>query len=1032
MVTKRLQANCQARRTDQQPPDQQPSSRAGQHIATLGSRTLNDSDLEMDSVVTDNRLSAVIPGLGGNREEELEDDELSSRASVASSRSSTRVSRVRCIRVQGEWCVHSECIASTPGNRRMILVAHQRNTNNTADVNHIIDGTETETPTGRHRHKQDQQQLVSRRSTRASLRPSITTTKTITSQNRIESNHHTDRSNQLASASSTYVYTFVWSSGTSSAGNKAQKWLARHIFGLESSAPVSTSNHFVPSDTEESDTIATGRSLARGKYVHTPSATRSRRLYHTDSSSTTWFFRPLVQGAEKLKGVTFSSIAFVLAGIFIVYDAFSSCVRNLSSAVWTFWFHPSSPLPHRSRDKLTVHPRLTQFDNHVTPEISSAEESDFFSRTFRASYTWFTRAGTICVRVLGCLCFLIPLLLLLAFLFAPVAVNDDEPPPVWPSFLSDADCKKALLESRPSDATVWQLARWRFRCLYYLYFLTPEFPSNTTTTSESSSVWQKFKTWLWPSTPVVPPPGILPTDLPSYVDGKLLAQLEAFRDFVNDRLDGLTNTIRRTEERVSEMEQRSDTQFNDLNIHINNLKQHFNEHTTALDSWHVQLQALQALAGRLDSSEPSKVTLNEYDRLFNAVINAANQTIVKELNLLRIELDEKSSSMWNRHNSSFTQLSLLISRLREELNDRLLQTEHRLGELRSQLNSGIHAQVVNHTSLVIQMEEIRLTLGNLSERLAQVRSANEGLDGLFMKLQEATRDCSERQLHQVEDCKQAAIQQAEIAVNAFSERFTNQISVLVKESLLHWLNDVSVEEALDSKLSELVKQSTREALDRTIRETAISGYAPSVDTSVAQTDELKSRVFVQKLIDAALERFAADRVGMADFALESAGGSIVGTRCTRTYTERAALFTIFGIPLARLSNSARTILQPSNNPGDCWAFHGSTGQAVIRLSAPIIITSVTLEHLPRVLSPNQRVDSAPKDFVIKGLSSETDEGVVIGTFVYDINGPAIQTFPIEGQSSSWHLIELGILSNHGHPLYTCVYRLRVHGRTPDP
>ena len=33
----------------------------------------------------------------------------------------------------------------------------------------------------------------------------------------------------------------------------------------------------------------------------------------------------------------------------------------------------------------------------------------------------------------------------------------------------------------------------------------------------------------------------------------------------------------------------------------------------------------------------------------------------------------------------------------------------------------------------------------------------------------------------------------------------------------------------------------------------------------------------------------------------------------------------------------------------------------------------------------------------------------------------------------WRLVELSVLNNHGHPEYTCLYRLRVHGNVnQDP
>ena len=57
-------------------------------------------------------------------------------------------------------------------------------------------------------------------------------------------------------------------------------------------------------------------------------------------------------------------------------------------------------------------------------------------------------------------------------------------------------------------------------------------------------------------------------------------------------------------------------------------------------------------------------------------------------------------------------------------------------------------------------------------------------------------------------------------------------------------------------------------------------------------------------------------------------------------------------------------LQPDVHPGNCWAFQGPQGFAVVRLSARIRPSAVTLEHVPKALSPNSTISSAPKDFAI--------------------------------------------------------------------
>ncbi|XP_054843971.1 SUN domain-containing protein 2 isoform X2 [Eublepharis macularius] len=187
---------------------------------------------------------------------------------------------------------------------------------------------------------------------------------------------------------------------------------------------------------------------------------------------------------------------------------------------------------------------------------------------------------------------------------------------------------------------------------------------------------------------------------------------------------------------------------------------------------------------------------------------------------------------------------------------------------------------------------------------------------------------------------------------------------------------------------------------------------------------------VHHIVNQALKRYSEDRIGLVDYALESGGASVISTRCSETYETKTALLSLFGIPLWYHSQSPRVILQPDVYPGNCWAFQGSQGFAVVRLSSNIHPTAVTLEHIPRSLSPKGTIPSAPKDFSVFGLSEEgQQEGTHLGKFMYDQEGDPIQTFHFqdEDKSTAFQLVELRILSNWGHPEYTCIYRFRVHG-----
>jgi len=147
--------------------------------------------------------------------------------------------------------------------------------------------------------------------------------------------------------------------------------------------------------------------------------------------------------------------------------------------------------------------------------------------------------------------------------------------------------------------------------------------------------------------------------------------------------------------------------------------------------------------------------------------------------------------------------------------------------------------------------------------------------------------------------------------------------------------------------------------------------------------------------------------------------------------------------------------------------HGTQGQITFELVAPINIQSVSIDHLPsRIASQlasthhfndDAARSSAPRQFRIVGYHAngfDADDGVVLGTFEYDVQGPTTQIFDLlvappaavaseddddvgscsatgpscgSGIFSNLKGITIQILNNWGNPEYTSLYRLRVHG-----
>ncbi|PIO77563.1 Sad1 / UNC-like protein [Teladorsagia circumcincta] len=194
---------------------------------------------------------------------------------------------------------------------------------------------------------------------------------------------------------------------------------------------------------------------------------------------------------------------------------------------------------------------------------------------------------------------------------------------------------------------------------------------------------------------------------------------------------------------------------------------------------------------------------------------------------------------------------------------------------------------------------------------------------------------------------------------------------------------------------------------------------------------------LESLIRSAIYEYDSDKTGMFDFALESAGASIISTRCSENYDTYTRLEKIWNIPLWYSSYGPRTVIQRNSKtlfPGECWSFKGPVGYITIGLSHPINVTIVSYEHIGAHQAPGGERPSAPKTFKIWAYKSESDMSsrVLLGDFMYDIKGSPLQFFVIKTQPDyPVQIIEMEVTSNYGAE-YTSLYRLRVHGSLYKP
>lgn len=189
---------------------------------------------------------------------------------------------------------------------------------------------------------------------------------------------------------------------------------------------------------------------------------------------------------------------------------------------------------------------------------------------------------------------------------------------------------------------------------------------------------------------------------------------------------------------------------------------------------------------------------------------------------------------------------------------------------------------------------------------------------------------------------------------------------------------------------------------------------------------------IRKVVKEVLRIYDADKTGQVDYALESAGGQVLSTRCTQKYDIKSKAFSLFGFPLYYESSNPRTVIQGHPlQPGVCWAFQDFPGYLVIQLRSIIYVTGFTMEHVSKLILPNENMSSAPKKFEVWGLTSENDpEPVLFGDYEFAFSDENLQYFPVQNTAINrpYEYVELKIHSNHGQLDYTCLYRFRVHGR----
>ncbi|XP_048817426.1 SUN domain-containing protein 1 isoform X8 [Lagopus muta] len=370
-------------------------------------------------------------------------------------------------------------------------------------------------------------------------------------------------------------------------------------------------------------------------------------------------------------------------------------------------------------------------------------------------------------------------------------------------------------------------------------------------------------------------------------------------------------------------------------------------------------------------------------------------------------LEEKVTTdflaLHQEHNLRIVTLEDLLRKLSAEFKD--IQKELEIAKAKAIRDGDEHNQLLS------RVKKLELELSQVKSELStgeSVKTSYEKMDVIHEKVDAQVKESVKMMVFgdQHKDFPESLLQWL---TSNFVTR--SDLQTLLQDLELQILKNITLQMAVTNQ------RITSEVVTNAVNNAGISGIT-----------EAQAQIIVNN----ALKLYSQDKTGMVDFALESGGGSILSTRCSETYETKTALISLFGIPLWYFSQSPRVVIQPDVYPGNCWAFKGSEGYLVVRLSMKIYPTAFSLEHIPKTLSPSGNITSAPRKFSVYGLDDEyQEEGTFLGQYVYDQEGEPLQMFTVEKSENVFQIVELRILSNWGHAEYTCLYRFRVHGKPAE-
>mmetsp|Transcript_27435 Transcript_27435/g.31307 ORF Transcript_27435/g.31307 Transcript_27435/m.31307 type:complete len:490 (+) Transcript_27435:47-1516(+) len=431
----------------------------------------------------------------------------------------------------------------------------------------------------------------------------------------------------------------------------------------------------------------------------------------------------------------------------------------------------------------------------------------------------------------------------------------------------------------------------------------------------------------------------------------------------------------------------------------------------------------------------------------------------------------------------------------------------------TQLGTRVNQFLEEHEELIkLENDLIRRTLA-LKDKIKAVNSRQ--IQFLSQQLEESvTSELESRKAKAAE--KESIVEEdysKSLSVEEFNEEFTVPVETVIKDvndALQNWVVDRVGHYAMETRIKkarEVIATATEYKASITKKNETKSNTKSDIDIPTCVSPADGAYMIHKALSSKPKEDYLAGATIVHEFTSEtysSVHQELLGKSPLRRYipddVERilpdeweewnvavpSSVYRFLNMPHKAKTLPPEAILDASLHPGACWPMAGSSGFVTIRLSEPVAIESITINHAPVLKSDRS---SAPKNIKLigyppcrinnncGGLGFDIEQPNELMQIRYDIGDPPSQKFPLEahggggGGSCSGGIdveehikepvevtieangdmtgeipqcsqpppveedetemvvaaIRLEFTKNWGNQDYTCIYQLKMHG-----